>query len=232
MNDLTTSTIADSVGVNDGTKTGANEPVVADGGIGKAQNFDGSNDLVSRAHNAGIIITNDMTIEAYVYTDTQVDYAGVVEKGEAGGGNYLIRLNPSAKFLFRIQCVSGHFPEAQSAAVTLNAWNYLAGVYNRTNVLLYTNSTLVTGTADTHDAVNINIPMEIGHQPSDAGRYFDGKITEVRLSQIARSAAYIKANNYCFTDSLVTFGAETEIVVAADFLVRLNHWPHNFKNAM
>jgi hypothetical protein len=30
----------------------------------------------------------------------------------------------------------------------------------------------------------------------------------------------------------IIIGEETPGPTAADFLVRLNHWPHNFKNAM
>jgi hypothetical protein len=47
MADLTTSTIEDVHGSNDGTKKGANEPNQVDGKIGKAQDFDGSNDYIS-----------------------------------------------------------------------------------------------------------------------------------------------------------------------------------------
>jgi len=73
--DITTSTIADSTAnANNGTKKAANEPIEANGKIGKAQSYDGVNDYVEIPH-SDEFPREDVTVEFWLY---QREYGGPV----------------------------------------------------------------------------------------------------------------------------------------------------------
>lgn len=51
----------------------------------------------------------------------------------------------------------------------------------------------------------------IGANPDEDGspnRFFDGQLCEVRISNIARSTAWLKATYYSFFDNLITYSTE------------------------
>jgi hypothetical protein len=69
MKDKTTSTIDDSTSNNkDGTKGATNEPIEADGKIGKGQSFDGSNDYITASLGA---VNAPFTVEAWGYFNSE-----------------------------------------------------------------------------------------------------------------------------------------------------------------
>ncbi len=70
LKDETISSTADSTSNdNDGAKTAAASPTETDGKISKAQDFDGSDDLINVADNASLDITSAITVEAWVKDD-------------------------------------------------------------------------------------------------------------------------------------------------------------------
>ncbi|MFC2007926.1 DUF2341 domain-containing protein [Chloroflexota bacterium] len=98
--------------------------------------------------------------------------------------------------------------------VPLDQWVYAAATYDGSNMRIYqdasqVSSTAKSGTISTHS----NIKVAVGNQPPGAGsRRFDGLITEVRVSDIARSTGWIETsnNNYNSPSAFYTLGAEAE----------------------
>jgi hypothetical protein len=236
MNDLTTSTIADSTGSGyTGTKGGANNPLEEAGLIGKAQNF--SSDRISGGDVLDYNLTDAQTTEITAHLNTTAGIQTYISKERIGSPYqgwifYTLLDQATLKYEYIDDAGKGFTVYSTNAVLNTN-WQYLAlSNSNKTVAMYVAGATVATTIADATPAnVNTAVNMCIGAR-ENTNWYFNGVQDEIRFSTIARSAAYIKANNYCFTDALVTFGAETEIVAAADFLVRLNHWPHNFKNAM
>ena len=98
MNDETTSTILDStIYDNDGTKKGVNEPIEADGQIGKAQNFDGTDDYISGASSPFDFEDTTFTVEVWFKTDTVASQGFVSEAGIGFGGGWCVGVNANGR---------------------------------------------------------------------------------------------------------------------------------------
>ena len=100
--------------------------------------------------------------------------------------------------------------------VPLNQWIYAAATYDGSDMRIYQDAVQVadtskTGTISADNSVNV----ALGNQPPFAGdRRFDGLITEVRVSNIARSPEWIQTanNNYGESFDFYSLGAEeTEV---------------------
>ena len=90
---------------------------------------------------------------------------------------------------------------------SLNTWYHLVGTYDGTNIELFVNGSSVGAAALTGDMNPGKGNIRIGKQ-SEAGGYFNGIIDETRISNIVRSAAYAKANDYNLRlNTLLSYGA-------------------------
>lgn len=220
-NDETTSTITDSTSNNnDGTKKGANEPIVTTAGqIADAQDFDGANDfIVSTALAALQFGTGDFTISTWVKFDTiddgtgqfvialsydtgvANDYhsAGLSESGgviaarsrDAAGGSIVASNAIAAGTDYRITVVR----------ISEVVYGYINGVAMST-----------TGVAGADFDYSSGGKVYIGGGDNDAGgvQYFtEGLIDEVRISASARNAAWDKASYESERDNLLDFGSQ------------------------
>jgi len=88
-----------------------------------------------------------------------------------------------------------------------NTWYHLAVVRNGTSVRFYVNGSQ-QGTEQTLSANTSNSVNTIGSYSDDDRWATDGIIDEVRISNVARSAAWIKASYHSGNDSLWTWGAQ------------------------
>jgi hypothetical protein len=100
----------------------------------------------------------------------------------------------------------------KSNVVPLNQWVYAAATYDGSNMRIYQDATEVacTGKSGTISADN-SVKVAIGNQPPGAGdRRFNGLITEVRVSNIARPTGWIQTanNNYSSPSAFYSLGAE------------------------
>jgi len=87
MVDLTTSTVDDSTSNNYVyTKLGANTPAeTASGKIAEAQDFDGTDDVITITDAAGLNIRNNLTVTSWIKRDAQGDYDWVVSRLQEAG---------------------------------------------------------------------------------------------------------------------------------------------------
>ena len=80
-----------------------------------------------------------------------------------------------------------------AAALTANTWSYLALTYDGTTLRLYVNGTLVGSQAKTGAITTSTNQLQIGGDSLYA-QYFSGLIDEVRVYNIALSAAAIQTD--------------------------------------
>ncbi|HVV71453.1 MAG TPA: LamG-like jellyroll fold domain-containing protein [Verrucomicrobiae bacterium] len=80
-----------------------------------------------------------------------------------------------------------------STAVTKNKWDYLAAVYDGTNVTFYVNSVADGTFKDTEPAFNTGQPLTIGGNPA-GGWYFDGNVDEVAYYTNALSVEQLQTH--------------------------------------
>jgi hypothetical protein len=226
-----TSHIADSTGVNNGTKTGVNEPVEVAGIIGKQQLYDGSDDKIV-CGNPATLGSGDITLENYITkaNDSWIRDYGIygntmVSKGgdhtfTANGFRFYIEYRDNGTIGFVRFCVR----IVGSNVLDHNYYyTYPGGVAAEnlftSGLYIVTTRTFSTKTLDMYSAglavaqdvsatagnASSATNLIVGYHPNTS--YLYGSQDELRISNIARSAAYIKANNYCWTDDLVTFGS-------------------------
>src|SRR5262245_41937826 len=79
------------------------------------------------------------------------------------------------------------------AALPASSWSYLAETYDGSTLRLYVNGTEVASTAHTGTIANSANPLQIGGD-SIYGQFFDGLIDEVRVYNVALTAAQIQTD--------------------------------------
>ena len=201
MNDATTSTILDSTSNdNDGTKTGANEPIQTTGQIGYGQDFDGSDDSITKAvGNTGI--TNAFTIEAIWEKEiNQVDTDTIIEIGTSGDRKNQIYITPTSADVLNFRLYNAGGTDylkiyTGASSYTANNWycsvltwdgtylkGYLSGAEDAPYLKVKDNAGALT---------NTNRAITIGNAIASGEGFFKGIIDEVRISDIARSADWL-----------------------------------------
>ena len=227
MKDATTSTILDSTSnSNDGTKKAANEPVEATGKIYNGQDFDGNEDYIEQ--DVDWQATLPVTMSVWIYpTDTatvDIIYSSDSMFDTSYNG-FVMYLATNEMVVLQYGDGTGAGPtdrrsKVGTTAVTLNAWNHVVGIINgATDMTVYINGASTSGTysGTGGDMVNSADKPRIGHAYDTSTYEFTGKIDEVRISGIARTAAWIKFENYNMNenDQELTWGDEESAAVAA-----------------
>lgn len=188
---------------NDGAKEAANDPVEADGDIGKAQDF-----FVGDADKIAIgdigNLTN-LTVEVYVNSDAVENYRNFIAvRGIADEVQWRFQQYTTGV----IRWYQENLKYIDSTLIA-GSWHYFAGVSDADGLYIYKNGSLVASdpTYGQADSLSTDVYLGTGWDGSDA-RSFDGKICETRISDVARSAAWLKATNESLNDNLITFGKE------------------------
>ena len=178
---------------------------------GYALKFDGTNDYVSVPHVSSLNFgtSTNFTIEAWILLDGAVgDYAGIAAKGE-------VDINTGEWYGYQLvivgQKIAGEIKSPNGFLGTFNGligtsslldykWHHVAMSVNRStgNVKLYVDGKIETDVTNT-DAIggdlNNNAALLIGSE-RDKNRYINGLIDEVRLWNVVRTEAEIKANMF------------------------------------
>ena len=151
--------------------------------------YNGSGQYIDVGNPSSLQLTGAaMTLSAWVYESTYVNYAGIVQKGAAGTGNYFLRnLEPEGAIYFQI---SGNSYYAGST-LSSGAWHYICGVYDGAKVIIYVDGTPTNGTSKTGNMSGSTDEVNFGRDTYSGTRDFNGKIDEVRISNKARSSTWI-----------------------------------------
>jgi hypothetical protein len=99
-----------------------------------------------------------------------------------------------------------------SSAISPGSWYYLAATWKKNDYLrLYVNEDVINpvscGNVFLYD-YSSSIPARIGTNVDVGGPFFDGVIDEVRVSNAAHSAPWLKASYNSGADSLLVYGDE------------------------
>ncbi len=178
--------------------------------VGTALNFDGTNDYVNCGNASSLNIPGSITIEAWINADTwNANYweGTIVSKETTNFFGYTLRCGNNGILSFVVGA-GGAWHEIHSAPVmSTGRWNYVVGVYDGATMSVYVNG-VVEGLQSLSGAIGISTQsLLIGNSPGYPTRFFDGKIDEVRLFNVARTEAQIQSD-MCNTLT----GAETGLV--------------------
>ena len=208
---------------NHGTPDGSMTSVdLVDGKIGKAIDFDGGDDHIQLDTKIGI---GAKTLEVVFYATDAAHaqlsdvFFGEIDSSNNSYGNWF-RWNHSTHvinwaLLKHVQ--SAYTFNITTSSLLANTDYYIAGTWDGTTgvnaVKLYVDGGVnVQATSSQSETVVPTNNTRIGDDYYSVDRHYEGKMAEVRISNTARSAAWIKATYYSNWDGLVSFGVETEVI--------------------
>jgi hypothetical protein len=179
----------DLIDDNDGTLMGG--ATYAQGIVGKAFSFDGTDDYVEIPHSSSLDITGAITIDAWIYRNSSA-HTGLLNKGAIGtNGVYDLALYQN-KFYFRINGAALNMPS--NADIPVNAWTHIAGTYDSatSTAKIYINGVL-DNTQSYSGTINTDTnPLHIGLYGSP-NLFFSGKIDELEIFNRALTQTEIQA---------------------------------------
>jgi len=190
----------------------------ATGEINGAYEFDGASDGAQTSSFVGDELSDfsELTLEGWIDIDTYKPEAAILGKqwpgpsdpwtqyalalGQAGNNSTYVSVTCGGS---RVQCWSA------VNSISTTGFYYVAGTWNGSDLQNYVNG-VASGTACAQSGTMDQNDEEvfIGKFDFGGGSYdVDGIIDEVRISNVARSADWIKASYLAGTDSFITFGA-------------------------
>lgn len=185
--------------------------------IGTGQEFDGTNDYASISDNATLSFGGTtMTIQGWVYVPTShPSYATIAAKTHEAGTHS----NPY--FEYGIDLVSGrtdfiaatdasNFTRAQpgSPAENNDEWVFVYGIYDGSNMRVYSGSTLRGSQSNSNSLQDFDGPFVIGAN-GGYGENFKGTMDEVRVTKTNRSTDWMTTeyNNQLDPYGFITVGS-------------------------
>jgi len=173
---------------NNGTFNGANfgESNITNGKYGDALEFDGSNDYVDCGNDPSLNVTDEITIEAWVKTNTNATTQRVVSKQQTGVGIYNFKI-VNQKFNIYIEDTtnSGYRYLSDNSWIGDGQWHHVVGTASiiTDEIHMYLDGSLNDGSTDPiSDVTSFSCTnnLRIGRR-SDGSDYFNGAIDEVRV---------------------------------------------------
>jgi len=210
MKDNTVSTILDSTANNnDGTKIAANQPIETTGKTAKGENFDGNDDAISivRAIPFG---TNPFTVEFWLKAKPGFFYNALFDEGrswDASRAGYQLFLT-NGLLRYNISDGNGHWQEIvvpNSPDLRDDVWHHCVWTYDGFDSRFYLDTGLLTTDPWAYGSGNPTDVFKIGISWINS---MYGIIDEFRVSDTARSAAWVKASYNSGNGSLLNYGAE------------------------
>ena len=204
-----TDAIKDSTSnLNHGTPGGTMTPAdLIDGKVGKGIDFDGGNDCVAIPDPVAgeFDVIYDMTIEVVTKPNSsQLESYGMLALKSNVNSTWNLFLDVSLKYKFYIGSGSG--PVVSTTTWNQSIYHNVVATYDGTNTKMF-----VQGAEE--DSIGYSSAIPINNNPlyiggCGANNNQKGYLDEVRFSDIARSAAWIKTTHYSNWDELISFGSE------------------------
>jgi chitodextrinase len=183
-------TVTDASGNgNNGTISGATW--TTSGRYGNALVFNGTSALVTINNATTLQLSTAMTLEAWVNPSTVSSaWRDVIFKAN---DNYFLEGTSTTSSR---PAIGGTFASSSlygTTALAVNTWTHLAATYDGTTMRLYVNGTQVSSQAQTGAIASSTNPLQIGGD-SLYGQFFQGTIDEVRIYNVALTAAQIQTD--------------------------------------
>jgi hypothetical protein len=196
---------------NDGTPYGSLAKA-ASGKIDGADDFNGVDDALNVTHSSSLNYGDVVTIEAWFRPNSVSTNVGGIDKGS--GAIYLLGNNTAGQYgKIRLGRSSSGTIIASATALSDNCWTYVVGMKNGNDARIYLNGTLDAQTnTPPYNGVNNTNNLIIGQRPSNPTEYINSVVDEIRISNVARSAGWTKAQYLSMTDGYVTFEAEVFVI--------------------
>ncbi len=189
----TGTTVTDLSG-NNNNGTLVNATWTTSGKFNKALSFNGTNARVAVPDSASLRLTTGMTLEAWVRPSTvNSAWRDVIYKG--GNDNYLLEGTTEHNGVPGGGATLGSADTITFATspLTVNTWAHLALTYDGATLKFYVNGVQVSSTAHTGNILTSSTQLQIGGD-TFWGQYFAGLIDEVRIYNVALTAAQVQTD--------------------------------------
>lgn len=204
MNQLPSSTLLDSTSYShDGTSEGSmtdSDLITGSANTKSAIDFDGSNDAYAVSDNNDLNMSGDFTVMTITKTDTVSGNDGIASHENFGSGDGWLhrRLGNKLRLYLQDDSSGADFVDS-STTYNTSDWIISASIRSSSNIISRLGSTSVTESNSETAEINPNRDLYIGAYILGS-EYFDGKIDEVRISDVARSADWLDATYDTSTD--------------------------------
>ncbi len=167
-----------------------------------AQNFaldlDGTDDKIGIMDSPELNPQDALTLEAWINAEEWQSsiWAGVIigKQGTNPDKGYCLTAGENGRVEFTVSVEEGWKSVSTPQILGTNAWYHIAGVYDGTQVKLYING-ILQGTEDAEGNLTLGtgVVMNLGDNPTWPGRFWNGKLDEVRIWDVARNEEQIHA---------------------------------------
>lgn len=192
------------------------------GKVGNCLDFNGDADSV----NTNLIpFTGDQAfaLEAWISLDTVGSTPCIVSWGGSGTLNLAsLYVSKSGSGAFSLEFGGGNGYRSALGVIATGIWYQVVGVKTGAGAINTTCKLYINGSEVSADVASTNTPniagtngLKIAAYPTAGADFSNGKIDEVRVSNIARSAAWIRASYESQNDTMLTYGAEELATVHA-----------------
>ncbi len=157
-----------------------------------------------------------ITMSTWVNPNAVAGFSPILEYGNSGNyGVHLWNYPSSGKLYLNVKQTNGtdHTATTSGTPLTASTWQHVTVTYNSSTgaVAVYHN-----GTSQSLDSSNLgaftpqtSYDFNIGHRPNSGGpAYFAGAMDEVRVSDVVRSADWVKADYNSTNNTMNSFGTE------------------------
>ncbi|MGZ4094135.1 MAG: LamG-like jellyroll fold domain-containing protein [Bacteroidia bacterium] len=167
-------------------------------GPAAALNFDGADDAISIADNAALDISQQITLEAWVYAAPGGNgIQNVISKSTCGSNNngYIFpRTDDSWNNFIGYFFINGGWQTLSAPFAGLNQWHHLAATYDGSYIRIYQDGVLAATSSLIVGSIQTNLnPLTLGSQPG-CGEFFKGSLDEARVWNRALCAGEIQNN--------------------------------------
>ena len=171
---------------------GSTCPTWVEGKYGSALSFDGTNDYVDAGGNVPNNITNQLTVEEWIYPIATIQASTFhVQQGDIATNNYDFGIYNMSNYVPSFYVYTGASVGCPGSTVlTANTWYHLVGTYDGSYLRLYVNGILEgTPTAQTGNVRDNGYNFIMG--VAQTNKYYHGLIDDVRIYNYARTQEQI-----------------------------------------
>jgi hypothetical protein len=151
------------------------------------------------------------SIEAWFRIDTSTAWAGIVTKGRETNNDWVGLWANGLQLTFGWDWQGGKGGNVDGSTLSTGIWYYAVATFDGTNRRLYLNESLDAG-PDGGNYAGQTADTRVGNDGTNGNaNSFRGLIDEVRISNVPRNAAWIKASYHSGNDSLLTIPTLVEL---------------------